>query len=436
MSDGIGNTQPLPIGQQGFPDTTHQYAQATPGLSSAGYPLGYQYMQSIPPPGDHMAPAGLHNTPQGYISGQNRHIPLPPLRTGQDAWGRALLEMPQVGTWNGYHAPIPRQMPTTAEMEAAQRAFERQERQILEADLLRHQHQWQRLRSQDRMQPAPQHLQEYPTSQRVVSDIPNQHALPARSQYSSHTGVVAAHQRDSGVGGQVAHVTPILYSDSSSYLHQPQPRLATHAPASTPTGTAGATAAARRDSQSPTPTSRRRSSTRRSRKVSHDATNFDHRAIYPTSTALKPSFTREQLERYYPPLRYTPQSQGSARRNPLEGATRLPQQPATAAQPAQKDVSPSRRNNSSMASGGGKWREEQILIICPGSRTTMAQLGCSELTPPAHRIPTRMFRDGDEWRPYYTYKRTKIVGGEEQEEWVEDVDEDKGAVYPIEGKKN
>ena len=86
-----------------------------------------------------------------------------------------------------------------------------------------------------------------------------------------------------------------------------------------------------------------------------------------------------------------------------------------------------------MASGGVKWREEQILIICPGSRTTMAQLGCSELTPPAHRIPTRMFRDEGEWRPYYTYKRTKVVGGEDVEEWVEDTDEVTGAVYPIEG---
>lgn len=88
---------------------------------------------------------------------------------------------------------------------------------------------------------------------------------------------------------------------------------------------------------------------------------------------------------------------------------------------------------TSMSSSGGKWREEQILIICPGSRTTMAQLGCSELTPPLHRIPTRMFKDGDEWRPYYTFKRTKTVNGIEQEEWVEDVDEDKGAVWPIEG---
>ncbi|KAL7950349.1 actin-like ATPase domain-containing protein [Trichoderma barbatum] len=88
-----------------------------------------------------------------------------------------------------------------------------------------------------------------------------------------------------------------------------------------------------------------------------------------------------------------------------------------------------------MASGG-KWREEQILIICPGSRTTMAQLGCGELSPPAHRIPTRMFRDEEDqqqWRPYYTYKRTKMIDGVENEEWVEDVDEEKDAVWPIEG---
>lgn len=92
-----------------------------------------------------------------------------------------------------------------------------------------------------------------------------------------------------------------------------------------------------------------------------------------------------------------------------------------------------RRSSPSMSGAGGKWREEQILIICPGSRTTMAQLGCSELTPPTHRIPTRMFKDGDEWRPYYTFKRTKVVNGVEQEEWVEDVDEDKDAVYPLQG---
>ena len=87
-------------------------------------------------------------------------------------------------------------------------------------------------------------------------------------------------------------------------------------------------------------------------------------------------------------------------------------------------------------SSSGKWREEQILIICPGSCTTMAQLGCNELTPPVHRFPTRMFKDGDEWRPYYTYQRKRIVDGVETEEWVEDVDSDEGAIRPIEGKRS
>ena len=89
-----------------------------------------------------------------------------------------------------------------------------------------------------------------------------------------------------------------------------------------------------------------------------------------------------------------------------------------------------------MASTAGKWREEQILIICPGSRTTMAQLGVTELTPPTHRIPTRMFKDGELWAPYYKTKRARIVNGMEEEEWVEDVDEDEGAVWPIEGMDN
>ncbi|KAF5627330.1 actin ARP9 [Fusarium tjaetaba] len=91
-----------------------------------------------------------------------------------------------------------------------------------------------------------------------------------------------------------------------------------------------------------------------------------------------------------------------------------------------------RKRNRTMSSTAGKWREEQVLIICPGSRTTMAQLGCSELTPPARRMPTRMFKEGDQWAPYHKTKRTTIVNGVEEEEWLEDVDEDEGAVYPIE----
>ncbi|KAH7034982.1 uncharacterized protein B0I36DRAFT_239882 [Microdochium trichocladiopsis] len=104
-----------------------------------------------------------------------------------------------------------------------------------------------------------------------------------------------------------------------------------------------------------------------------------------------------------------------------------------------------------MSGQQGKWREEQVLVICPGSQTTMAQLGCNELTPPAHRIPTRMFKDDDDegggYRPYYTYKRRKSgvptpppgdekkdgVDDEDNYEWVEDRDSTEGAVYPLQG---
>ncbi|KAI0879339.1 actin-like ATPase domain-containing protein [Hypoxylon argillaceum] len=98
-----------------------------------------------------------------------------------------------------------------------------------------------------------------------------------------------------------------------------------------------------------------------------------------------------------------------------------------------------------MSNQQGKWREDQVLVICPGSQTTMAQLGCSELTPPAHRIPTRMFKDdesdADEYRPYYTYKRKKTTttaptnGANDEDEWeyVEDRDSVEGAIYPMQG---
>lgn len=99
-----------------------------------------------------------------------------------------------------------------------------------------------------------------------------------------------------------------------------------------------------------------------------------------------------------------------------------------------------------MSGSAAKWKEEQILVICPGSRTTMAQLGCSELTPPIHRLPTRMFKDPEDggWRPYHTFKRKKsgaaatkaaeANGDEDDWEWVEDQDSDEGAVYPMQGE--
>ncbi|KAI8953855.1 actin-like ATPase domain-containing protein [Xylaria longipes] len=96
-----------------------------------------------------------------------------------------------------------------------------------------------------------------------------------------------------------------------------------------------------------------------------------------------------------------------------------------------------------MSGQQGKWREDQVLVICPGSQTTMAQLGCSELTPPAHRIPTRMFKDEDSdgYLPYYTFKRKKaetvvpVDGAKDDDEWeyVEDRDSIEGATYPIQG---
>ncbi|SPO05951.1 related to actin-related protein [Cephalotrichum gorgonifer] len=101
-----------------------------------------------------------------------------------------------------------------------------------------------------------------------------------------------------------------------------------------------------------------------------------------------------------------------------------------------------------MSGSAARWREEQILVICPGSRTTMAQLGCNELTPPVHRMPTRMFLDPEDggWRPYHTFKRRKggkkagveqngdeekANGDEDEWEWVEDQDSEEGAVYPM-----
>lgn len=108
-----------------------------------------------------------------------------------------------------------------------------------------------------------------------------------------------------------------------------------------------------------------------------------------------------------------------------------------------------------MSAQAGKWKEEQVLVICPGSQTTMAQLGCGELTPPSYRFPTRMFKDedSDDWQPYHTYKRKKATavngtangqpaGGdapkkdEDEYEYVEDPDSTEGAVYPIQGTQS
>ncbi|KHJ30824.1 putative chromatin remodeling complex subunit [Erysiphe necator] len=90
------------------------------------------------------------------------------------------------------------------------------------------------------------------------------------------------------------------------------------------------------------------------------------------------------------------------------------------------------------------FKDEHILIIVPGSQTTLAQLGLPEsFTAPSHRFPTRMFRapDGKSWEPYRIRERPKEnTNGdvamsdtieEHETELVEFPDLDEDAVWPL-----
>ena len=97
------------------------------------------------------------------------------------------------------------------------------------------------------------------------------------------------------------------------------------------------------------------------------------------------------------------------------------------------------------------FKDEHILIIAPGSQTTLAQLGLPEsFTPASHRLPTRMFLspDGKTYEPYKirSQKKEPVVtngedtsmGGvdkdkEEEEELIEDPEDEEGAIYPLKG---
>lgn len=96
------------------------------------------------------------------------------------------------------------------------------------------------------------------------------------------------------------------------------------------------------------------------------------------------------------------------------------------------------------------FRDENILIIAPGSQTCLAQLGLPEsFTPAPHRFPTRMFLapDGKTYEPYNIKSRKKAatngadteMGGagaemaQEDEELIELPDDDEGAIYPLKG---
>ncbi|KAH8802718.1 hypothetical protein F5884DRAFT_836650 [Xylogone sp. PMI_703] len=101
------------------------------------------------------------------------------------------------------------------------------------------------------------------------------------------------------------------------------------------------------------------------------------------------------------------------------------------------------------------FRDENILLLAPGSQTTLAQLGLPEsFTPAAHRFPTRVFLgpDGKSYEPHKvrTRKKEKVeteptdgdvdMGGtggeeekveEEEEELIELPDDDEGAIWPL-----
>ena len=95
------------------------------------------------------------------------------------------------------------------------------------------------------------------------------------------------------------------------------------------------------------------------------------------------------------------------------------------------------------------FKDENILIIAPGSQTTLAQLGLPEsFTPPTHRFPSRMFPapDGKTYEPYKIQARKKAVAGDgdvdmegteanadEEEELLEYPDDGEGAIYPLKG---
>lgn len=96
------------------------------------------------------------------------------------------------------------------------------------------------------------------------------------------------------------------------------------------------------------------------------------------------------------------------------------------------------------------FKDEHILIIAPGSQTTLAQLGLPEsFTPATHRFPTRVFPapDGKTFEPYKIRSRKKVIitdgdvemaeaaskNEEDEEELIELPEDEEGAIYPLKG---
>ncbi|KAI9893732.1 MAG: Actin-like protein arp9 (SWI/SNF complex component arp9) [Vezdaea aestivalis] len=100
------------------------------------------------------------------------------------------------------------------------------------------------------------------------------------------------------------------------------------------------------------------------------------------------------------------------------------------------------------------FKEDSVVIIAPGTRTTHAQLGLPDsYTPPQISIPSRMFptADKDKWEPARIRQKKSVTTNgttnglnsngdtdmpdanavEEEPVWEEDPTSDEGAVYPI-----
>ena len=92
------------------------------------------------------------------------------------------------------------------------------------------------------------------------------------------------------------------------------------------------------------------------------------------------------------------------------------------------------------------YKDEQIVIIAPGSLETLAQLGIPEtMSPAVLRVRSRMFpaQQEGEWEPYKVRQRKKAPpppeSGEnqgapaqdEEPEYFEDFTTDEGAVWPM-----
>lgn len=93
------------------------------------------------------------------------------------------------------------------------------------------------------------------------------------------------------------------------------------------------------------------------------------------------------------------------------------------------------------------FKDENILIIAPGSQTTLAQLGLPEsFTPAQHRFRSRVFlnEDGKTYDPHKLVKKeseqttsdgdVEMSGIPGEDVYIENPDDEEGAIWPLKGE--